>query len=339
MKKVIFSDSTLQPEDLPQELSKNYIFKNAIRRGDLINLVADNNEYKEIIIVDGVFESAPSITHKEILYAVSQGLKVIGISSMGALRASELNGYGMLGYGEIYNDYVNSVIDGDDEVAVAYVRRKSTIYSTIPLINLRKTAEKLNMTASVVDVCRKVFYKNRDWPALKKVLDPTQYELIKRNYFNAKRNDVINYIKRNEIIDSGCVSLYFPTTLYWLIHENACNHVSIKDFIRRKFNANRSCDAKQSIKDCNISKAICAYLGLSINRMSDISSVLNDMSEISLTNKFLISFTKKLAKSSGLNDAEAFEREFYDIGISIDMMPKFISAIYKLYVFSLLSKS
>lgn len=63
------------------------------------------------------------------------------------------------------------------------------------------------------------------------------------------------------------------------------------------------------------------------------------MSEISLTNKFLISFTKKLAKSSGLNDAEAFEREFYDIGISIDMMPKFISAIYKLYVFSLLSKS
>ena len=50
-------------------------------------------------LIDGYFERVPSVSHKEILWAMSQGIVVIGAASMGALRAAELAPFGMLGVG------------------------------------------------------------------------------------------------------------------------------------------------------------------------------------------------------------------------------------------------
>ena len=50
-------------------------------------------------IVDGFFHQQPSVWHREILYALSQGVPVFGGASMGALRAAELADYGMTGVG------------------------------------------------------------------------------------------------------------------------------------------------------------------------------------------------------------------------------------------------
>ncbi|MDO8943743.1 MAG: TfuA-like protein, partial [Desulfobacterales bacterium] len=41
-------------------------------------------------IIDGYFDRVPSVWHKEILWAMSQGVPVFGGASMGALRAAEL---------------------------------------------------------------------------------------------------------------------------------------------------------------------------------------------------------------------------------------------------------
>ena len=42
----------------------------------------------------GAFASVPAVRHKEILWALSEGIPVIGAASIGALRAAELTAFG-----------------------------------------------------------------------------------------------------------------------------------------------------------------------------------------------------------------------------------------------------
>ena len=61
-----------------------------------------------------------AVGHREILALLQNGIKVVGGSSMGALRAAELSDFGMVGVGEVYKMYSSGQIDGDDEVALAF---------------------------------------------------------------------------------------------------------------------------------------------------------------------------------------------------------------------------
>lgn len=47
----------------------------------------------------------PAVWHKELLYTLQEGVEVCGASSMGALRAAELESFGMLGVGVIFQAY------------------------------------------------------------------------------------------------------------------------------------------------------------------------------------------------------------------------------------------
>ena len=60
------------------------------------------------------------MAHKEVLYALEAGARVLGASSMGALRASELDVYGMEGIGKIYQAYKSGHLVSDDEVALIF---------------------------------------------------------------------------------------------------------------------------------------------------------------------------------------------------------------------------
>jgi hypothetical protein len=59
-----------------------------VRQGDVY--LATLERPSAIGIIDGYFEGVPSVWHKEILWAMSHGISVLGASSMGALRAAEL---------------------------------------------------------------------------------------------------------------------------------------------------------------------------------------------------------------------------------------------------------
>ena len=73
------------------------IYKRPIQRGDLSLAL---KEHPDIIgIIDGVFHQNSAVGHKEILNVMNSGVKVLGSSSMGALRASELDTLGMIGIG------------------------------------------------------------------------------------------------------------------------------------------------------------------------------------------------------------------------------------------------
>src|SRR6185436_15946902 len=75
---------------------------------------------RAIGLVDGVFEGVPAVWHKEILFALAEGVHVFGAASMGALRAAELSTFGMRGIGQIYDWYAGGAIDADDEVALVH---------------------------------------------------------------------------------------------------------------------------------------------------------------------------------------------------------------------------
>ncbi|HEC08066.1 MAG TPA: hypothetical protein ENI86_00705 [Acidimicrobiales bacterium] len=75
--------------------------------------------YRVIGVVDGYFEHVPAVWHKEILMALAEGCLVLGGASMGALRAAELESYGMVGVGRIF-DLVSGGVLSDADVAVAH---------------------------------------------------------------------------------------------------------------------------------------------------------------------------------------------------------------------------
>jgi hypothetical protein len=69
-------------------------------------------------LVDGHYEHVPSVWHKEILYALSLGVQVLGAASMGALRAAECQAFGMVPVGEIARRYCGGEFYDDDAVAI-----------------------------------------------------------------------------------------------------------------------------------------------------------------------------------------------------------------------------
>lgn len=88
------------------------------RRGDV--LAALPLQPRAIVLVDGYYFTMPAVTHKELLYALDAGVRVIGAASLGALRALELAPFGMVGVGEVFARYRSGEIDGDDEVALLH---------------------------------------------------------------------------------------------------------------------------------------------------------------------------------------------------------------------------
>lgn len=91
-----------------------------------------------IAIVDGYFEAVPAVWHKEILVALSSGVAVHGAASMGALRAAELDRFGMVGHGTVYEWFRDGVLSADDEVAVAHASADEGYRSlSVALVDLR----------------------------------------------------------------------------------------------------------------------------------------------------------------------------------------------------------
>lgn len=71
-------------------------------------------------LIDGCFEIAPTVWHKELLDLIAHGIPVIGGASLGALRAAELHAMGMAGTGAIFEAYRDRRINRDDAVMVLH---------------------------------------------------------------------------------------------------------------------------------------------------------------------------------------------------------------------------
>ena len=86
--------------------------------GDLLRLDIDAST--RLCLIDGYFDHRPAVRHKEILLLLSEGVRIFGASSIGALRAAEMSSFGLIGVGAIYRAYAKGSLVGDDEVALVH---------------------------------------------------------------------------------------------------------------------------------------------------------------------------------------------------------------------------
>lgn len=144
--------------------------------GDVFELVASKPAL--ISIIDGYFENVPSVWHKEILYAMTNGIHVLGAASMGALRAAELATFGMEGIGKVYQAYASQQLNDDDEVAVAHGPEELGFPQVSDaMVNIRETlqaAENAEVISSsenalLTRIAKAMFYKERTYNNVMKV--------------------------------------------------------------------------------------------------------------------------------------------------------------------------
>lgn len=144
-----------------------------VTMGDIYALM--KRQPTTIAIVDGTFQNAPAVWHKEILFALSRGVRVIGSSSMGALRAAELTSFGMEGIGAIYEAFRDGVYNDDDEVAVAHAAREHGYRAlSEAMVNIRAAVAiargrgliSAGTADQLIALAKKAFYPHRSWPGL-----------------------------------------------------------------------------------------------------------------------------------------------------------------------------
>jgi hypothetical protein len=141
--------------------------------GDVYQIAQKRPE--AIGIIDGYFDGVPAVWHKEILWAMAEGVHVFGCASMGALRAAELHDFGMRGVGRIFEWYRDGTLEDDDEVAVLH-GPKETGYVALsePMVNIRATLEKAieqrvigpGTRQALEALAKSLFYQQRSWEAL-----------------------------------------------------------------------------------------------------------------------------------------------------------------------------
>jgi len=166
---IVFLGPSLEQSEAEKILSAEY--RPPAKRGDL--LAAAGRGATIIGLIDGVFHQESAVAHREILAAVKHGITVIGASSMGALRAAEMDTLGMVGIGKIYRMYKSGELESDDEVALVF-DPESGIALSEPLINIRFTLKRAQgegiIDDSVHDAllasARSLFYPKRTYGAI-----------------------------------------------------------------------------------------------------------------------------------------------------------------------------
>ena len=154
-------------------VARNINFQPPARCGDITRVMAARPT--AIGLIDGVFETAPSVWHKEIIYALSLGVMVFGAASIGALRAVELAPFGMIGIGEVFRAYRDGEIEDDDEVAVLHGPAELG-YPTLTeaMVNVRATLDAATRArvlrgeerTTLARTAKSIFYKHRTWNAI-----------------------------------------------------------------------------------------------------------------------------------------------------------------------------
>ncbi|HYT12581.1 MAG TPA: TfuA-like protein [Candidatus Nitrosopolaris sp.] len=168
MSVVIFAGPTISAAEARSELDAEYLPPAA--EGDVYR--AARKRPQVIGIIDGYFERVPSVWHKEILWAMSQGIHVFGSASMGALRAAELEAFGMEGVGSIFEAFRDGILEDDDEVAVVHATAEFAFRpASEAMVDIRCTLARARQTgilsaatsAALERVAKSMFYPDRSY--------------------------------------------------------------------------------------------------------------------------------------------------------------------------------
>lgn len=213
MSVIVFVGPTLAPAegrwpidaDFLPPASQGDVYRAACTRPDAIG------------IIDGYFDRVPAIWHKEILWAMAQGIPVYGSASMGALRAAELADFGMIGVGAIFDAFRSGELEDDDEVAVAHASKEDG-YRPVSeaMVNIRATLLRAKREgvlsprthAAMIEVAKETFYAERSYAGLhescsSQTLPPSELQGLRRwlpgGRVNQKRDDALLMLQRMQV--------------------------------------------------------------------------------------------------------------------------------------------
>ena len=180
MKPFIFIGPTITVDEALAQLDAIYL--PPVKYGDVYR-ITQLYQPQTIGIIDGYFNQVPSVWHKEILWAMNQGVRVYGASSMGALRAAELQTFGMMGCGQIFEaykkgilaPYIDEAFEDDDEVAITHAPAELG-YKALSeaMVNIRVTLAKaqqeqiidLELRNTLTKSIKQQFYPERSYQAV-----------------------------------------------------------------------------------------------------------------------------------------------------------------------------
>src|ERR1700730_9972648 len=247
----IFTGPTISAAEAGRELKAIYL--PPASEGDVYRVALQRP--RAIGIIDGYFQSIPTVRHKEILWAMSRGIHVFGSASMGALRAAELAAFGMEGVGIIFKMYHDGTLEDDDEVAVAHGPADLGYpASSEAMVNIRQTLRKAaqdklispEVRVELVAVGKELFYPDRNYRLLlRRAFDRgiSETELgrlekwLPRNRVNQKKQDamaMLRLVRRrlaNGLRPKG-VSYTFQHTVMWESAAQQSGRVSFDSNVR-----------------------------------------------------------------------------------------------------------
>ena len=130
---IVFLGPSLRVEQARQVLPEA-LYLPPVKRSSLKPFL--DNPPSAIGIIDGEFYQSLALSTQEILPFLDRGVPVFGSSSMGALRAVELEVHGMVGVGRIFEEFRSEHLDADDEVAMTFCPDTLRPLSE-PMVNIR----------------------------------------------------------------------------------------------------------------------------------------------------------------------------------------------------------
>lgn len=230
---IIFLGPTLPLSVARQVLAADY--RPPVAQGDVLRAVQDRPA--AIAIIDGYFGNVPAVWHKEILFAMSKGIPVLGAASMGALRAAELHTFGMEGVGAVFQAYADGRLEDDDEVAVTHGPAELG-YPCLSeaMVNIRRTLSdahaagvlSIAMRRQLEEIAKDLCYRDRNYGRIlreaEEEIDPLEISAFRDwlpvGRVDQKREDALALLKQIQTrLASGTLSvrpLYaFEHTAMW----------------------------------------------------------------------------------------------------------------------------
>ncbi|MGF0540049.1 TfuA-like protein [Agrobacterium sp. ES01] len=197
-------------------------------QGDIMKALRDGATV--IGLIDGQFEYVAPVWHKELLFALSSGVTVLGAASMGALRAAECAPYGMIGIGRIFSDYLSGRRVDDADVALIHGPAELNYPPlSVPMVNVDATLSRARELGPICDrdvehlaaVARAIHYKDRSW---RRILRESHYNvecynsIIESFLVNQKRLDALALLETIRVsqfsINPRNEWVFQPTTIW-----------------------------------------------------------------------------------------------------------------------------
>jgi hypothetical protein len=169
------------------------------KKGDLMMLLTSYSKSTEepnstnfVGLVDGLFLQDYPPTPIEVYQLLSnKNFHVVGGASIGALRAIELEKFGMVGIGKIFELFRNGATDADDEVAVTFQQGAGEDIQSEAMIDIR-----FNLFVA----CRKQIITDRVKRAIAKTAKSIYFPY--RNYTHVLEQTRLDFPELSTQLDS-----------------------------------------------------------------------------------------------------------------------------------------